>query len=181
MKKIFIVIILNSSFLDVKSQVVINGASSTNASISTPSVLLEFSNNANKGLILPWTNGDVPNPVNGTIIFNNVERKIKAFVNNQWVDYSNEAGTNNGIDNSLQNNPLYPEKPDAKVIIGNPTNVKGILVLESANKAMVLPKLASPHLNIIKPAPGMIAFDTVKELLCIFNGTQWSFIQKNEL
>ncbi|MCU7618433.1 hypothetical protein NZ698_14630 [Chryseobacterium sp. PBS4-4] len=151
----------------------------TSPVVSSTSVLLEFSNNANKGIILPWTNGDVGNPVNGTIIFNTVSKKVKAFLNNAWVDYSNEASTNNSVDTSLQNSAAFPENPNAGVVIGNSSTVKGILVLESQDKALVLPKVASPHLNIINPSPGMIVFDTVKELLCIYNGTQWSFIQKD--
>ncbi|MFN1218999.1 hypothetical protein ACKW6Q_18685 [Chryseobacterium kwangjuense] len=169
-------------FSTSQAQVYINSQSGTvPANLSSPSVLLEFSNNANKGLILPWTNGDVANPSNGTIIFNTVSKKVKVYINDRWIDYSNEASSNNAIDTSLQNNPAYTEKPNTTTIIGsNASTAKGILVLESSNKAMVLPKVASPHLNIINPSPGMIVFDTVKELLCIYNGTQWSFIQKDQ-
>lgn len=168
------------SHIGINAQVYINSESATsNVNISSPSVLLEFSNNANRGLILPWTNGDVANPVNGTIIFNSLSKKVKVYANNSWVDYSNEAASNNTIDTGLQNDVRYPEQISAGVVIGEPSTVKGILVLESPNKAMVLPKVASPHLNIVNPSPGMIVFDTVKELLCVYNGTQWSFIQKD--
>ncbi|MFN8364299.1 MAG: hypothetical protein U0T78_03115 [Cloacibacterium normanense] len=50
----------------------------------------------------------------------------------------------------------------------------GILVLADTNKAMVLPKAASPHLNIVNPS-GMIVYDTTKKQLAVFNGTVWSF------
>ena len=36
------------------------------------------------------------------------------------------------------------------------------MVLADTNKAMVLPKVASPHLNIVNPAPGMMVYDTTK-------------------
>ncbi|WP_262907374.1 hypothetical protein [Chryseobacterium sp. LC2016-27] len=40
---------------------------------------------------------------------------------------------------------------------------------------MILPKVASPHLNIINPSAGMMVYDTVKKQLAIYNGTVWSF------
>ncbi|SFN51518.1 hypothetical protein SAMN05421594_3102 [Chryseobacterium oleae] len=161
------------------AQILINTtSSSSNHTLSSPSVLIEFSNNANKGLILPWLKGDMPNPVNGTFIFNTVIKKIKVYINNTWIDFTRDASTLNPIDITLQNTP---ENTKARVIIGNNTSpTEGILVLESSDKAMVLPKIASPHLNIVNPAPGMIVFDTAKELLCLYNGTQWSFIQKDK-
>lgn len=169
------------SLNSLDAQIYINSQSGAiPANLSSPSALLEFAGGDNKGLILPWTNGDVANPSNGTIIFNTVSKKVKVYINDGWIDYSNEASSNNTIDVSLQNNAAYPENPKATTIIGNTnTTAVGILVLESSDKAMILPKVASPHLNIINPAPGMIVFDTVKELLCIYNGTQWSFIQKD--
>ena len=66
----------------------------------------------------------------------------------------------------------------AKVLIGgNPDTdtTPGILVLADTDKAMVLPKVASPHLNIVNPSPGMIVYDTTKKQLAVFNGTVWSF------
>ena len=51
----------------------------------------------------------------------------------------------------------------------------GILVLADTNKAMVLPKVASPHLNIVNPSPGMMVYDTTSKQLAVFNGTVWSF------
>ena len=65
----------------------------------------------------------------------------------------------------------------AKTIIGeNPLDATpGILVLSDTDKAMVLPKVASPHLNIKNPTPGMMAYDTDSRQLCVFNGTVWTF------
>ncbi|MBV6880619.1 hypothetical protein NG800_009595 [Epilithonimonas ginsengisoli] len=77
---------------------------------------------------------------------------------------------------TLQNS--ITDLDNAKVQIGgNPDtdNTPGILVLADTNKAMVLLKVASPHLNIVNPAPGMIVFDTVKNQLAVFNGTVWTF------
>jgi len=69
------------------------------------------------------------------------------------------------------------ELTTAKTMIGTNTSdlANGILVLSDTNKAMILPKVASPHLNIISPAPGMMVYDTVKKQLVVYNGTVWSF------
>ena len=63
------------------------------------------------------------------------------------------------------------------MLIGkNPENdtTPGILVLQDSDKAMVLPKVASPHLKIVNPAAGMMVYDTTNNCLKIFNGTVWS-------
>lgn len=166
--------------MQLSSQIRISSAASSSPqTMTSPSVLLEFSNDSNKGLILPWVNGNIGSPSNGTIFLNTDTRKITAYVRNSFVDLSADASTVNSIDVSLQNDPNYPENINGGVIMGSSTSTaRGVLVLESATKALVLPKVANPHLNIINPAAGMIVFDTVKELLCIYNGTQWSFIKK---
>ncbi len=183
MKKLITIALAIGSLSNLAAQVIISGQSTSNiGSFLSSSVLLQFTNDSNRGLILPWTNGDVSNPENGTIIFNTVSKKVKVFINDSWVDYSNEASTNSAIDTSLQTDPKFPENSNAGVVVGPNigNSAKGILVLESIDKAMVLPRVASPHLNIVNPSPGMIVFDSVKELLCIYNGTQWSFIQKDK-
>ena len=60
---------------------------------------------------------------------------------------------------------------------GNPDTdpTPGLLVLADTDKAMVLPKVASPHLNIVNPAAGMMVYDTTSKQLAVFNGTVWSF------
>ena len=59
--------------------------------------------------------------------------------------------------------------------IGEESDVEGILVLENTNQAMVLPKVASPHLNILNPTPGLMVFDTASGQLAVFNGSVWTF------
>lgn len=128
----------------------------------------------------------------GTLIFDLYDSKVKYMRSGSWYDLTGainfplvvkDAGNNtvtitqfNAIDSSLQNNKK--EQDNAKTIIGSNAaadTTPGILVLSDSNKAMILPKVASPHLNIINPTPGMIVFDTVKKQLAVYNGTIWSF------
>lgn len=128
---------------------------------------------------------------NGTIIFDLSDKQVKYRKDGAWfslttasfplsyIDSSNATVTVNSVtdflavDSSLQDNAK--ENTTAKAVIGTNTNTIGILVLSDTNRAMVLPKVASPHLNIKNPTPGMMAYDTVKRQLAVFNGTIWSF------
>ncbi len=123
--------------------------------------------------------------VDGTIILDLSDKKVKYRRNNAWSPLTGAlpltAGattynTFNTIDSSLQDNKK--EGTTAKAAIGNngaTDTTAGILVLTDSDKAMVLPKVESPHLNIKNPTPGMMAYDTTKKQLAVYNGTIWSF------
>lgn len=154
-----------------------------------PSISLEFGNYAapqGKGIVLPWVTSAaaVTGSVTGTVIYD-VNDKVVKYKNgaSTWFNLSkNETitvdGTPNfdttGVVNTTLQNGLT-DAATAKTSIGTPTSVPGILVLEDANKAMVLPKMPSPHLNIINPEPGTMAYDTTTKQLAIYNGKVWSF------
>lgn len=151
-------------------------------SVSSPSVSLDFGPE-NRGMVLPWvtSEGSVANVVNGTLVYDLNDKKVKVKYASGWKDLSvNTNGTtvdpSNGIDGALIQDASVPENASAKVAIGATlTAAPGILVLEDTNKAMVLPKVASPHLNIINPAPGMMVYDNFNKVLAVYNGTVWSF------
>ncbi|MDO5614640.1 MAG: hypothetical protein Q4G16_00495 [Cruoricaptor ignavus] len=152
------------------SQVIIG---SGKTALSGNSVSLEFGNE-NKGLILPWVNdiSSITNAANGTMALDITTRMVKVKLNNEWMELS-KASTS--LINTTLQDP-YSDKENAKVSIGEKIiETPGILVLEDENKAMILPSLESPHLNIIKPSAGMIAYDTKTKLLCVYNGTEWAF------
>ena len=145
------------------------------ASVSSKAISLEFGNE-NRGIVLPWVinTSNVTGVVDGTIVYNTTDKKVYVKYASGWKDLSIDAsGT---VDTSLQNS--LSDLDTAKVLIGgNPDTdtTPGILVLADTDKAMVLPKVASPHLNIVNPAAGMMAYDTTKKQLAVFNGTVWSF------
>lgn len=143
------------------------------ASVSNSSVSLEFADTEPKGLILPWVTSttDVTGAVNGTLVFDTSDKKAKVKLVSGWKDLSLE--TNGAVNTSLQD-PIT-ENSKAKVTVGTPSSTPGILVLEDSSKAMILPKVVNPHLNIINPSPGMMVYDTVSKLLCFFNGSVWTF------
>ncbi|WP_407846223.1 hypothetical protein [Chryseobacterium sp. KCF3-3] len=150
-------------------------------SVSNTSVSLEFGND-NKGIILPWAanTGSISGAVNGTLVYDTSDHKVKYLKSGSWFDLNGETEFNpatvGAADTSLQDSKT--ETSTAKVVIGAngaTDSTPGILVLTDTDKAMILPKVASPHLNIINPAPGMMVYDTTLHMLAVFNGTVWSF------
>ena len=144
--------------------------------VSSPDVSLEFSDNEDRGILLPWVTShtSVLNAVDGTFIYDTSDQSIKHMKNGNWFDLSEH---NNGkVDTSLQDNEI--ERVEAKVVIGNNATsdtTPGILVLSDSNKAMVLPKVDDPHINIINPDPGTMVYDKKNKLLAVFNGRVWTF------
>ena len=148
------------------------------ATVSSPAVSLEFYDNADntRGIILPWVTSTaaVTGAVNGTIVYNTADRKVYVKYASGWRDLS--VDTTGTVTTTLQD--ALSDLDTAKVLIGGDPatdTTPGILVLADTNKAMVLPKVASPHLNIVNPSPGMMVYDTTKKQLAVFNGTVWSF------
>ena len=148
------------------------------SSISSPAVSLEFYDNADntRGIILPWVTSTaaVTGAVNGTLVYNTADRKVYVKYASGWRDLS--VDTTGTVTTTLQD--ALSDLDTAKVLIGGDPatdTTPGILVLADTNKAMVLPKVASPHLNIVNPSPGMMVYDTTKKQLAVFNGTVWSF------
>ncbi|CAA7387588.1 hypothetical protein [Chryseobacterium fistulae] len=153
----------------VKSQVAVGKQSVSNSSIS-----MEFADTENRGMILPYVEDKSGITENGTIIFDTTDHKVKYLKNNVWFDLS--VDTTGAADLAIQTSKT--ENTGAKTVIGSngaSDTTNGILVLSDTNKAMVLPKVASPQLNIINPAAGMMVYDTTSRQLAVYNGTVWSF------
>lgn len=169
-------------------------------SISNEYVSLEFGNTGDttdradptkqKGIVLPWVTTVAGTPTadytttvesleDGTLIFDLSDYKVKYRRNGSWADLTIKdkseliAGiTNNDVVSTIQDSKT--ELPEAKVSIGNPTSTNGILVLEDKDKAMVLP-LVDKYSSVIDPAPGMMVYDLSNDMLCVYNGTVWTF------
>ncbi len=166
MKKIKLVIVSVLFTAAAQAQVAIGKSSVSNSSVS-----LEFADTENRGLVLPYIENNSGISQNGTLIFDATDNKVKYLKNGSWFDLSKD--TTGHADLSIQSGKT--EKAEAKAGIGTPASTDGILVLEDSTKAMILPKVASPHLNIINPAAGTIAYDTVSRQIAVYNGSVWSF------
>lgn len=160
------------------AQVIFGDAIGTAA--NKTSVLLEFANTNNKGIILPYVKS-LPNTATpGTILLdasNPSKARIK-YYNGAWQDLSGKDG-NVGTVLTQQTNDI--ENTNAKVIIGsNTSSADGVLVLESVTKAMIIPIVSDVN-NIPSPSPGMMVYINKigAKRLAFFNGSVWSFWASN--
>lgn len=173
MKKIILTMALAISSI-AYSQVIIGDEQGT--ADDKTSVLLEFAK-TNKGIILPYVRTLPTTPAEGTILLDAstpTDVRMKYF-NGTWQDLSGQGAD---ITTVLATQPTtVTESSEAKAIIGADTSTAdGVLVLESTNKAMVLPTVDDVN-NIPSPSPGMMVYvnKTGAKRLAVFNGKGWSF------
>lgn len=163
------------SFSLASAQVIIGDAVGTAPSNKKASVLLEFANSNDKGIILPYVRTMPTNPAPGTILMDSTvptAATVKFYDGSEWKTLSGKAD----ITSSLNNQPTTSEEVNSKAIIGNSTSsADGVLVLESITKAMVLPTVTDIN-NIASPSPGMMAYvKGTKKYLAVFDGSKWAF------
>jgi len=151
-----------------------------------PKGLLDFGNDSNKGIILPIAEIS-PRIVyeNGTLLVDKEDKKIKVYQNQKWLDLTDvgsfivERDSNgNALTTAVALNPSEEIEDNEGVTIGIPLNTiktEGVLVLESTDKALILPKVANPHTSIKSPVAGTICYDTVSNSMAIFDGKVWSY------
>ena len=148
-------------------------------SIDGVNTLLDFNNISSNynGIILPAVD-DTNNALsatsannNGTFLFDKSDNKIKMYENNTWKDLT-DAGDSSSI---LVNASAEAADQQGTIIGDKISNAKGVLVLESADKAMILPKVKDPHTTVVGPYPGMICYDTTSQTLALFDGKVWNY------
>lgn len=137
-------------------------------SVTNSSVLLEFGDEA-KGIILPAVDAS-SGAVDGTFILDNTSQSVRVMEGGSWTELTAPG--------EASSNPIVNSGSDVGegVVIGAETSTKpGVLVLESTTMALVLPKVADPHLNVLSPVAGTIVYDTESSMLAVYDGQNWSF------
>jgi hypothetical protein len=177
MKTIYSILLISISTLGF-SQVIIGDKTGT--ATDKTSVLLEFAANQNKGIILPYCQ-TIPSGsglAEGTILLdssNPASAKVK-FYNGSWQDLSVGDGANISSYLAIQPTTIIEQNTQGAIIGASSSSVDGTLILESNDKAMVLPMVESTD-NIPDPAPGMMVYINKSGLkrLAVFNGSKWTF------
>lgn len=162
----------------LNAQVIIGDAVGTAA--TKTSVLLEFANTNNKGIIVPYVR-TLPAAAaanEGTILLDAstaTTARMRYSNGTSWVDLS---GQDANITTELSGQPSTSVvETGAKSIIGATSSAAdGVLVLESTTKAMVLPIVTDVN-NIPSPSPGMMVYvnKASAKRLAVYNGSKWSF------
>ena len=164
-------------FIIAKAQVAIGKTEPI--TITNGSVLLEFGSEA-KGIIVPQVSS-VSSPAGGTFVFNNSSGVLamQVYENGVWKDLTSDSTTTPktiGISHNYTNGGTIDTIGVNGVIIGAYTSTKnGALVLESTDKALVLPLVANPHQSIKGAIAGTMVYDTVSDTLAVYDGIYWSY------
>lgn len=163
MKKTIIALLPFAMFQNYYAQVAI-GKTPNNTS-----AILDFATGTTNGIILSAVNNLPTNPANGTFVIDRTDLKIKMRQNNTWIDMSSPGDLSRIAQNTST------EVGNGVIIGSNSSAASGVLVLEATDKALVLPKIASPQTNVRSPYPGMICYDTVTKTVAVFDGKVWNF------
>ena len=179
-KKIFSLLFL-AGFASANAQVIV-GDDVGGPALDKSSVLLEFANTSDRGIIVPYvTTAVLPTTfAGGTILLHaptpsttTARMKYYNAVTSTWVDLSEQDGV---VTTALSNQPSGVTETGKSIIGASSSSADGVLVLESTNKAMVLPIVNDTN-QIINPSPGMMVYlnKTGAKRLAVFNGTKWSY------
>ena len=133
------------------------------------SAILDFATGTTNGIILPAVTTLPASPANGTFLLDKNDRRVKMRQNGTWVNLSDAGSTS-----AIVANPTS-ETANKTVMGSRSSNADGVLVLEASDKALILPKINSPHLNVKSPYPGMMCYDTASQSMAIFDGFVWSY------
>ncbi|WDF48236.1 hypothetical protein PQ459_07100 [Chryseobacterium sp. KACC 21268] len=163
MKKTILIFSIFVTFQNYKSQVAISKAPNSTGAI------LDFATGTTNGLILSAVTSLPTSPSNGTFLVDRSDLKVKMRQNNTWVDMTNPGDLSKIAQNTSS------EVGNGVIIGSNSSSASGVLVLEATNKALVLPKIASPQTNVRSPYPGMICYDTTSKSVAVFDGKVWNF------
>jgi len=158
------------------------------ANVDGESAILDFESSTTNtlGLILPTVTSsanvldtqDLGNNItrtlqNGTFIYDKADAKVKMREAGIWKDLSPVAGNSTGTIENLSDDIGHG------TVIGEDeagtTSASGVLVIESTQKAMILPLINQPEINVQGPYPGMICYDTSSKTLAVFDGTKWNY------
>ncbi len=171
MKK-YIIILVSLINYNVLAQVAIG-----KTQVDGNNTLLDFAvDNNTKGLIVPAViNTNIvkrgTTNENGIFVFDKLDARVKVFENNTWKNLSEP-----GVSTDIINYSSRSDKGTGGVIIGAETSTaEGVLILESINMAMILPKVFKPEKNVGNPYPGMICYDTSSHKLAVYNGIDWTY------
>lgn len=161
MKRIIIILTIAFS-CGVNAQTAIGKTSTTNASC-----LLEFGAEA-RGIRLPIVSDASALTVSpGTLVFDATTGSFR-YNEGTWSTATSGGSTGGAPSGTDSGGP---------VIVGADSTAKvgGALVLEATDKALVLPTINNAELRILTPTKGLMAWDSAKRQVAVYNGTKWCY------
>jgi hypothetical protein len=128
--------------------------------------ILDFPTGQNKGIILPMVES-LPTgsgATNGTFLIDRTDGRVKVKQNGVWLNLTRTAN----LTSATYDFNSSADTADGVIIGATSSVASGVLVLESTNKALMLPRVVSPHLNIKKPISRFNLLRYCKKCNCNF-------------
>ncbi len=138
--------------------------------------ILDFGADDNKGILLPRIISLDAGSVPGTLYYDTSDSKVK-FLGSTTVDLSVkdvQAANQFQITDEGYNNLNEIADLNGTILGAETSTVPGVLILESEEHALILPKVTS-YTNVGDPEAGMIVYDQTKKLFCVYDGEKWAF------
>jgi hypothetical protein len=165
MKKISFIVLFFAVCLTANAQVAIGKTTVDGSGI------LDFASGTTNGILLPIveTLPAASAIQNGTFLMDKNDKKIKMCENGSWVELSDEGSIANYTFNTAV------EAGNGAIIGAETSSVTGVLVLEANNKALILPRVAAPEVNVKSPVAGMMVYDSTSKSVAVFDGLKWNY------
>lgn len=138
---------------------------------NNPGAILDFPQSTTNGIILPAVSELPATLPDGSLLLDKSDLKIKMKQNAAWSEMSSAGDVSKIAQNTSS------EVGNGVIIGSNTSAASGVLVLEATDKALALPQVASPQLNVKSPYPGMICYDTTTKTVAVFDGKVWTFLK----
>jgi len=161
MKNIFQIFVLLITCVQVNAQVAIGKTQVDGDGI------LDFAENSG-AILLPILQRSPSGAVPGTFYVDALERRVKLRTEENWVNLTDEGDYTFVEDR-------YQETGEGVILGQDQSDAPGILVLESRDKALILPKVFDPIVNLPNPQIGTICYDTKSDTIAVFDGKFWHF------
>lgn len=131
------------------------------------SAMLDVSSNL-QGMLIPRTSpAAISSPATGLIIFDISTNNLKYFNGSVWkiicenlITVTTGSGSLAGIGVAINNT-------------NNPPDPSSMLDISSADKGMLIPRMASTERNQLLPKTGLVIYNTTANTIDFFNGVSW--------
>lgn len=178
--------ILFCSLATMASGQVAIGKTTVNGNSTILDFHYDYEDISQKGLILSSVDQEpvfaitpgVSSPNNGTFVFDRATKKVKMFENNQWVEMTDEGDSSQA--DAHANTSDETTYNQGAIIGASASEAIGVLVLESSDKAMILPYTIDTY-SVKSPYPGTMVYDIDYSddgntgRIAIFDGANWNF------
>ena len=131
--------------------------------------ILDFAQDSGKVIVLPIVDTLPNNPMFGILVGRKSDSTIVFRNDTAWIAFSPKGNLPSDYMNTSG-----VEKSLSTIVGSRNSSTQGVLVLESIDKALILPKSDDIHL-ISNPRFGSIAYDKVRKSMAIYNGKKWTY------